>query len=149
MWTSRPRLIWRRRLRRRRTAEGASATRWFLPSISIANAVHGVSLALARPWRYPGDAPACVPPRGLFIVEADGQQDLYATMDSKQNAERRKQLVRTMNELGELIMQLDELAKNHIDNRDAVDSFREAAAAVKRTRDTLGKQYDSLLARGG
>lgn len=70
-------------------------------------------------------------------------------MDQKQNSERRKQLVRTMNELGELIMQIDELAKHHIDNRDAVGAFLEAAAAVKRTRETLAKQYDSLLTRGG
>lgn len=70
-------------------------------------------------------------------------------MDQKQNSERRKQLVRTMNELGELIMRIDELAKHHIDNRDAVGAFLEAAAAVKRTRETLAKQYDSLLTRGG
>lgn len=69
-------------------------------------------------------------------------------MDPKQSAERRKQLVRTMNELGELIMRIDDLAKHHIDNRAAVDAFHEAAAAIKRTRETLAKQYDSLLARG-
>ncbi|HEX5446077.1 MAG TPA: hypothetical protein VFW87_19780 [Pirellulales bacterium] len=53
-----------------------------------------------------------------------------------------------MNELGELIMRLDEMAKHHIDHRAAIDAFYDAAAAVKRTRETLAKQYDSLLARG-
>ncbi|HEX7448333.1 MAG TPA: hypothetical protein VF306_12350 [Pirellulales bacterium] len=48
----------------------------------------------------------------------------------------------------EIVPLLDLWWKHHVDNRAAIDAFREAAAAAKRTRETLAKQYDLLLGRG-
>lgn len=69
-------------------------------------------------------------------------------MQQKSNAERRKQLVRTMNELGDVILQVDELAKDHADNAAAGNGFRHIITSIKAARDVLQAQYNELLSSG-
>ena len=64
------------------------------------------------------------------------------------NSERRKQLVRTMNELGDLILKVDELAKGHGDSAPAKKGFSQIITSIKVTRDALQTQYNELLTGG-
>ncbi|HVT30470.1 MAG TPA: hypothetical protein VHE81_20845 [Lacipirellulaceae bacterium] len=64
-------------------------------------------------------------------------------------AEQRKQLVRTMNELGDIILRVDELAKEHADNSSAAKGFRQIIVAVEGARLALQTQYNELLANAG
>jgi ribosomal 50S subunit-associated protein YjgA (DUF615 family) len=61
------------------------------------------------------------------------------------HSERRKQIVRTMNDLGELTLRIDELAKGHLDNVAAVNGLRQAILSIKSARDVLQSQYNELL----
>lgn len=70
-------------------------------------------------------------------------------MQQKTSAERRKQLVRTMNELGDLILKVDELAKDLAENPDASQGFTQVIMAIKAARDVLQTQYNKLLSGGG
>lgn len=70
-------------------------------------------------------------------------------MQEKTSAERRKQLVRTMNELGDLTLKIDELAKQHADNPDAGKGFAQVITAIKAARDVLQAQYNRLFSGGG
>jgi hypothetical protein len=67
----------------------------------------------------------------------------------KSPAEQRKQLVRTMNELGDIILRLDELAKEHAGNSSAAKSFRQVVVSIETTRAALQSQYNELLASAG
>ena len=69
-------------------------------------------------------------------------------MPEQSNTERRKQLVRTMNELGDLILKVDELAKAHIDSGPARKGFSQIITSIKVTRDALQVQYNELLTGG-
>ena len=64
------------------------------------------------------------------------------------NSERRKQLVRTMNELGDLILKVDELAKAHLDSHAARVGFSQIITSIKVTRDALQSRYNELLSGG-
>lgn len=66
----------------------------------------------------------------------------------KSNTERRKQLVRTMNELGDIILKVDELSKDHVDNGAAAKGFRQIIVSIKAARDVLQSQYNELLSSG-
>jgi hypothetical protein len=63
--------------------------------------------------------------------------------------ERRKQLVRTMSDLGDIILRLDELAKEHADNSAAAKGFRQIVVAIEGTRNALQSQYNELLTNAG
>jgi hypothetical protein len=67
----------------------------------------------------------------------------------KTPAERRKQLVRTMNELGDIILRLDELAKEHADDGPAGKGFRQIVVSIETTRAAIQSQYNELLANAG
>ena len=67
----------------------------------------------------------------------------------KTPAERRKHLVRTMNELGDIILRLDELAKEHAENGSAAKGFRQIVVSIEGTRAALQSQYNELLANAG
>jgi hypothetical protein len=69
-------------------------------------------------------------------------------MPEQSNTERRKQLVRTMNELGDLILTVDELAKGHVDSGPARKGFSQIITSIKVTRDALQVQYNELLTGG-
>lgn len=66
-------------------------------------------------------------------------------MSTNNHSERRKQLVRTMNDLGDLTLKIEELAKGHLDNVAAVNGLRQAVTSIKATRDVLQLQYNELL----
>jgi hypothetical protein len=68
---------------------------------------------------------------------------------NKAPAERRKQLVRTMNELGDIILRVDELAKEHAENGSAAKGFRQIVVAIEAARAALQSQYNELLANAG
>ncbi len=70
-------------------------------------------------------------------------------MLQKSNSERRKQLVRTMNELGDLILKVDELAKEHGELAAAAKGFGQIINSIKVTREALQSRYNELLAGGG
>ena len=66
----------------------------------------------------------------------------------KTNTERRKQLVKTMNELGDLILKVDELSKEHNDDVAAKKGFSQIITSIKITRDALQMKYNELFAAG-
>ena len=70
-------------------------------------------------------------------------------MPEQSNNERRKQLVRTMNALGDLILKVDELAKGHADSGPARTGFSQIITSIKVTRDALQVQYNELLTGQG
>jgi hypothetical protein len=70
-------------------------------------------------------------------------------MQQKSSSERRKQLVRTMNELGDVILKVDELAKEHIDNSAAAKGLSQIISSIKAAREVLQSQYNQLLSGGG
>lgn len=63
-------------------------------------------------------------------------------------SERRKQLVRTMSELGDLILKVDELAKEHLDSGPAKKGFSQIITSIRITRDALQTRYNELLTAG-
>ena len=67
----------------------------------------------------------------------------------KTPAERRKQLVRTMNELGDIILRVDELAKEHADNGSAAKGLRQIVVSIEATRTAIQSQYNELLTNAG
>lgn len=69
-------------------------------------------------------------------------------MLQQSNSERRKQLVRTMSELGDLILKVDELAKEHGDSAAAKKGFSQIITSIKVTRDALQSRYNELLTGG-
>jgi hypothetical protein len=69
-------------------------------------------------------------------------------MQQNDKTERRKQLVRTMSELGDLILKVDELANGHSDNAPAKKGFSQIITSIKITRDALQTQYNELLGGG-
>lgn len=71
-----------------------------------------------------------------------------SSMPEFSHSERRKQLVRTMNELGDLILKVDELAKEHLDSGPAKKGFSQIITSIRITRDALQTQYNELLTGG-
>jgi hypothetical protein len=69
-------------------------------------------------------------------------------MTELSHTERRKQLVRTMSALGDLILKVDELAKNHLDSGPAKKGFSQIITSIKVTRDALQTQYNEFLTGG-
>ncbi|HEX7379467.1 MAG TPA: hypothetical protein VF278_20255 [Pirellulales bacterium] len=69
-------------------------------------------------------------------------------MSEPSHSERRKQLVRTMSALGELILKVDELANEHLDSGPAKKGFSQIITSIRVTRDALQTQYNELLAGG-
>jgi hypothetical protein len=70
-------------------------------------------------------------------------------MTQKTPAERRKHLVRTMNELGDIILKVDELAKEHADGTPVAKGFRQIVVAIEAARGLLQTQYNELLSKAG
>ncbi|HVA49351.1 MAG TPA: hypothetical protein VNH11_23500 [Pirellulales bacterium] len=70
-------------------------------------------------------------------------------MQQASGAERRKQLVRTMNALGDLTLKVDELSRGHLDNSAAAIGFAQAIVSIKAARDALQSQYNQLFSGGG
>lgn len=70
-------------------------------------------------------------------------------MQQRTGAEQRKQLVRTMNALGDLTLKVDELAREHSDNPDAGKGFAQVITSIKAARDVLQLQYNQLFSGGG
>jgi hypothetical protein len=70
-------------------------------------------------------------------------------MQQKSPAERRKQLVRTMNELGDISLKIDELAKQHVDNGAAAKGIRQIVVSIEAARAVLQLQYNELLTNAG
>ena len=70
-------------------------------------------------------------------------------MPQKSPAERRKQLVRTMNELGDIVLRIDELTKEHADNSGASKGLRQIVSAIESARAVLQTQYNELLHHAG
>jgi hypothetical protein len=68
-------------------------------------------------------------------------------MNQPSSAQRRKQLVQTMNDLHVMVRRLDELAQQHADNAEALAGLREAIDVIKRGRAALDKQYHDLVPR--
>lgn len=70
-------------------------------------------------------------------------------MQPKSPAERRKQLVRTMNELGDIVLRIDELAKEHAENSGVTKGLRQIVSAIEAARTVLQSQYNELLHNAG
>ena len=87
--------------------------------------------------------------RSATPVLREHEENRTPMQPKKTPAERRKQLVRTMSELGDIILRLDELAKEHADIGSAAKSFRQIVIAIEATRGALQSQYNELLANAG
>lgn len=75
-------------------------------------------------------------------------QKTEVKMPEISHSERRKQLVRTMSELGDLILKVDDLSKEHLDSGAAKKGFSQIITSIRVTRDALQTQYHELLTGG-
>ncbi|HEV3342129.1 MAG TPA: hypothetical protein VG125_17310 [Pirellulales bacterium] len=94
---------------------------------------------------------SAISPWGLLGQACYGkhEQARIPMQQKKGLSERRKQLVRTMSDLGDIILRLDELAKEHADNSAAAKGFRQIVVSIEGTRTALQSQYNELLVNAG